>query len=181
MDDTYCWKVFFFRAEDGIRDGHVTGVQTCALPILSQCLHGQQTVFDGASKRSPRMLVMKALRQDVAFLAFRPTLPARSSDAQKVLGGASNHSPRMWLAQTLPQVFSVGRVIAVPGRGVLSLWSFPAIPAGVSIYFLHFYNQYSSFVSLFLLYPSLISFLFMPISSLPLANNAPSYLIVFWG
>src|SRR5439155_9739312 len=26
----YC---FFFQAEDGIRDGHVTGVQTCALPI----------------------------------------------------------------------------------------------------------------------------------------------------
>src|SRR6266702_1438638 len=25
--------VFFFQAEDGIRDGHVTGVQTCALPI----------------------------------------------------------------------------------------------------------------------------------------------------
>src|SRR5690606_40137642 len=25
----------FFRAEDGIRDVHVTGVQTCALPILA--------------------------------------------------------------------------------------------------------------------------------------------------
>src|SRR5439155_20970123 len=27
-------QFFFFQAEDGIRDGHVTGVQTCALPIL---------------------------------------------------------------------------------------------------------------------------------------------------
>src|SRR5437870_10666624 len=26
---------FFFQPEDGIRCGHVTGVQTCALPILS--------------------------------------------------------------------------------------------------------------------------------------------------
>src|SRR5437879_2542892 len=26
--------VFFFQAEDGIRDTSVTGVQTCALPIL---------------------------------------------------------------------------------------------------------------------------------------------------
>src|SRR6266511_4871372 len=26
-------QVFFFQAEDGIRDFHVTGVQTCALPI----------------------------------------------------------------------------------------------------------------------------------------------------
>src|SRR5256884_4204666 len=29
--------VFFFQAEDGIRDVAVTGVQTCALPI--SCLH----------------------------------------------------------------------------------------------------------------------------------------------
>src|SRR5690348_18195811 len=32
-----CYKLifigFFFQAEDGIRDGRVTGVQTCALPI----------------------------------------------------------------------------------------------------------------------------------------------------
>src|SRR5690606_40233476 len=27
--------VFFFQAEDGIRDFHVTGVQTCALPICA--------------------------------------------------------------------------------------------------------------------------------------------------
>src|SRR5690348_18060192 len=26
---------FFFQAEDGIRDGRVTGVQTCALPIFN--------------------------------------------------------------------------------------------------------------------------------------------------
>src|SRR5207253_6418642 len=30
---------FFFQAEDGIRDGHVTGVQTCALPILTGLLY----------------------------------------------------------------------------------------------------------------------------------------------
>src|SRR5690606_20362864 len=29
---------FFFQAEDGIRDFHVTGVQTCALPILEEVL-----------------------------------------------------------------------------------------------------------------------------------------------
>src|SRR6266508_5657266 len=27
---------FFFQAEAGIRDGHVTGVQTCALPIWKE-------------------------------------------------------------------------------------------------------------------------------------------------
>src|SRR5256885_4556081 len=29
-------NVFFFQAEDGIRDYKVTGVQTCALPIFDQ-------------------------------------------------------------------------------------------------------------------------------------------------
>src|SRR5690625_6459574 len=32
----FLYKIFFFQAEDGIRDGHVTGVQTCALPISWQ-------------------------------------------------------------------------------------------------------------------------------------------------
>src|SRR5262249_59474607 len=31
-------SVFFFQAEDGIRDWSVTGVQTCALPIFRQPL-----------------------------------------------------------------------------------------------------------------------------------------------
>src|SRR5260370_24085924 len=30
----YSFSFFFFQAEDGIRDSSVTGVQTCALPIL---------------------------------------------------------------------------------------------------------------------------------------------------
>src|SRR5437773_6500484 len=30
----FLFFVFFFQAEDGIRDRDVTGVQTCALPIL---------------------------------------------------------------------------------------------------------------------------------------------------
>src|SRR6266702_7273261 len=33
----YVYVFFFFQAEDGIRDGHVTGVQTCALPISATC------------------------------------------------------------------------------------------------------------------------------------------------
>src|SRR5258708_20034942 len=31
-------RVFFFQAEDGIRDDLVTGVQTCALPISAQLM-----------------------------------------------------------------------------------------------------------------------------------------------
>src|SRR5207253_8267907 len=46
------WFFFFFQAEDGIRDGHVTGVQTCALPIFA-CTHGR-SFQNHASRRSAR-------------------------------------------------------------------------------------------------------------------------------
>src|SRR5207253_4604247 len=36
----------FFQAEDGIRDGHVTGVQTCALPIFQKINQLEKKVFD---------------------------------------------------------------------------------------------------------------------------------------
>src|SRR5271167_2266165 len=50
---------FFFQAEDGIRDRNVTGVQTCALPIL-------QT---GASPRATIALTLAA--RAMAFLNGR--------------------------------------------------------------------------------------------------------------
>src|SRR5437870_10726892 len=52
-DTTPCQKMqqvesavecFFFQAEDGIRDGHVTGVQTCALPIFRLAADHQRGV-----------------------------------------------------------------------------------------------------------------------------------------
>src|SRR5438309_10219311 len=42
---------FFFQAEDGIRDGTVTGVQTCALPIFP---HGRRLPRSIACRRSAR-------------------------------------------------------------------------------------------------------------------------------
>src|SRR6266700_6121486 len=33
-EESAFYYFFFFQAEDGIRDFHVTGVQTCALPIF---------------------------------------------------------------------------------------------------------------------------------------------------
>src|SRR5439155_5280246 len=44
---------FFFQAEDGIRDGHVTGVQTCALPICPRRCNSRYWlhVFSGDHSR----------------------------------------------------------------------------------------------------------------------------------
>src|SRR5437868_10408176 len=48
LHDVYLDQYFFFQAEDGIRDRNVTGVQTCALPILA------------ASRALARTALMKA-------------------------------------------------------------------------------------------------------------------------
>src|SRR5215510_15744122 len=50
---------FFFQAEDGIRDGHVTGVQTCALPI---CLKQRKAfTMDDAAAIMERCPSVKAI------------------------------------------------------------------------------------------------------------------------
>src|SRR5207245_7318729 len=46
---------FFFQAEDGIRDATVTGVQTCALPILGIRTHPPQqdpAIFSRGNRRA---------------------------------------------------------------------------------------------------------------------------------
>src|SRR3712207_8137426 len=49
---SYC-VFFFFQAEDGIRDIGVTGVQTCALPILT-CGHGRDYREDSSMTNSDK-------------------------------------------------------------------------------------------------------------------------------
>src|SRR5699024_12176306 len=45
-------EFFFFQAEDGIRDRNVTGVQTCALPILtlSPVVRGLSALHGGIAR-----------------------------------------------------------------------------------------------------------------------------------
>src|SRR5262249_57994992 len=44
--------VFFFQAEDGIRDWSVTGVQTCALPISSSAQRRRLRTLAGTAQAS---------------------------------------------------------------------------------------------------------------------------------
>src|SRR5690606_37481606 len=55
--------VFFFQAEDGIRDFHVTGVQTCALPIYPLCdeLHVVDTMHERKAMMGERADAFLAL------------------------------------------------------------------------------------------------------------------------
>src|SRR5699024_11264347 len=61
---------FFFQAEDGIRDRNVTGVQTCALPIL----YNREIIGHSAGPNKDAALVHRA------FSTVKYDLPDRSEE-----------------------------------------------------------------------------------------------------
>src|SRR5205823_9289716 len=68
-----CWsilgfRVFFFQAEDGIRDKLVTGVQTCALPIFGFVVYTSDRGMAGA-------LNSNTLRRATEEILARPAEP----------------------------------------------------------------------------------------------------------
>src|SRR5690606_42048623 len=76
--------LFFFQAEDGIRDFHVTGVQTCALPIsglvgLREQREALMLIRDGVLETPPVELVWWNLAED---RLERASLPARRFEVQ---------------------------------------------------------------------------------------------------
>src|SRR5690625_6114435 len=54
--------LFFFQTEDGIRYGHVTGVQTCALPISRTPTPCAGTVGTAGSRRSASRAGVRTVR-----------------------------------------------------------------------------------------------------------------------
>src|SRR5437870_9880483 len=77
MDD-FLFFFFFFQAEDGIRDGHVTGVQTCALPISAQDFVTQGVVSPAVydTPQGPQAVVNANL-----FLPYRVDLKTATPSA----------------------------------------------------------------------------------------------------
>src|SRR5690606_40806544 len=66
--------VVFFQAEDGIRDFHVTGVQTCALPILDE---------------SGRLVEIRAYLQDVTRSRERERVLEESVELMRFVEAAT--------------------------------------------------------------------------------------------
>src|SRR6267154_1979482 len=73
---------FFFQAEDGIRDGRVTGVQTCALPIFSSAAPDRR--WQRANSRAP---AGRRAEPEAGARPCRSARPARSARAGADLGG----------------------------------------------------------------------------------------------
>src|SRR5690606_40556257 len=89
---------FFFQAEDGIRDFHVTGVQTCALPI-----YGKGADFS-------------SLREPVARHCRAVVLLGRDAD---LIAEALGEAVRQVRVATLDEAVQRCAELAEPGDAVL--------------------------------------------------------------
>src|SRR5439155_7904382 len=86
---------FFFQAEDGIRDGHVTGVQTCALPILSAQVRTRVVGRPRAS--TPTRLCQNVLVATAAIsFARRPAAASVSSIASAAARSEERRVGKEW-------------------------------------------------------------------------------------
>src|SRR6266568_6808129 len=97
---------FFFQAEDGIRDGTVTGVQTCALPIWpARCLvslrRGYREAGPGSVVLFPRQAVGRAQDRPVGAgihpLGRQSVSPIRSAPHR----GGRARQLRRWLPRAV--------------------------------------------------------------------------------
>src|SRR6266487_3664823 len=68
--------VFFFQAEDGIRDGRVTGVQTCALPISGNSFtRTKWAAAETPASSEALSLVWVRTRYESNFCSWDPLIP----------------------------------------------------------------------------------------------------------
>src|SRR2546430_12003326 len=91
---------FFFQAEDGIRDLTVTGVQTCALPILVARAHSRaadtRALLVPALSVAPFVLTLFWLASDRPLVQARPVtalVVTRSEERRVGKEGRSRGAP----------------------------------------------------------------------------------------
>src|SRR5690606_40495701 len=105
---------FFFQAEDGIRDFHVTGVQTCALPIYL-CDRDFLLVIDnfehvieaaelvaGLLRDCPRLKVLVTLEPVGGAACCARSSPPRSEEHTSELQSRENLVCRLLLEKKKP-------------------------------------------------------------------------------
>src|SRR6266508_2134966 len=106
--------LFFFQAEDGIRDGHVTGVQTCALPI---CLLLEAVRLGGQTAARASGRTTAAAEECEEAIARRvPPERALLRVEEVHQGGAERHEPQRAHACISPFRSRDGPRCTQPGR-----------------------------------------------------------------
>src|SRR2546426_3437094 len=73
---------FFFQAEDGIRDYKVTGVQTCALPILSGCRWSKRAVVSSGFVATRLSCLFEGV--GIANLSMKTIVPVISTTMRAI-------------------------------------------------------------------------------------------------
>src|SRR5690606_41079996 len=96
------WRDCFFQAEDGIRGFHVTGVQTCALPILrAKTVEFRERVATETAAGKPLAQVLDKLLPE-AFAVCREgakrVLGMRHFDVQLIEIGRASCRGRAWVS-----------------------------------------------------------------------------------
>src|SRR5690606_39513702 len=83
---------FFFQAEDGIRDFHVTGVQTCALPIsaVDKSIHNPN-IFINSNVLGTQNLVNLSVKYGVKKFLYQ------SSD--EIYGALNSMDDAAWRSE----------------------------------------------------------------------------------
>src|SRR3712207_3087989 len=130
-----CDCYFFFQAEDGIRDIGVTGVQTCALPILevrgpgSVPVGGKPTfelvVTNVSSVPCVRVLdegLQEIVMSDAAgnrVWGSNDCFPGNSSDTRTLAPGESVAFPLVWGGLTSEPSCTAARTAPAPGQYAL--------------------------------------------------------------
>src|SRR5690348_10131403 len=94
-------RPFFFQAEDGIRDGRVTGVQTCALPICDKPV-------EAAAGR-----VQQALVATPGVASATPPIPVERSEERRV----GKECRSRWSADHYRKKGKAWHMMGKPSRG----------------------------------------------------------------
>src|SRR3984893_9579943 len=117
--------LFFFQAEDGIRDGHVTGVQTCALPIVPLLVIFADRIYHDGIDLGPREFYE---RLETGSASPRTNPPPRS-DFLKVYreSAARQDLFSLHLSEKLSQTVANARAVAAEALPALAALRSPAV------------------------------------------------------
>src|SRR3712207_1978754 len=83
--------IFFFQAEDGIRDIGVTGVQTCALPIWSRRRWTPQSGYQLQVLAARALILSRKFGWCIGLLEVSPHAQAHADE--EVAGDQGHHRP----------------------------------------------------------------------------------------
>src|SRR5690606_33556675 len=124
----YSLFCFFFQAEDGIRDFHVTGVQTCALPIIDGIGRERRnaTALDGGDGLLEGTALFECQIRHVGLLNGRILMDALSHRSDRTAGRWA----RSWCSHRAGQCPQL-RGPAVRAR---KTFSGPTRPAAIRLY-----------------------------------------------